>query len=103
MKALRKAKIFRKYLAIKYDKPVTIFLACLLPFAQAFISSILVIYTSPERNSAMDNFILLGVSMAYFVAFVANVKRSANGSNLGLWLLVIFGAIGVVVGKIVVV
>lgn len=97
----RKFKIFRKYLKLKLDKPWTFFLACLFPFLQAFLSSIIVIYTDLNKNSFMDNTILFVSSMLFYVAFIANAKRSAEGSKLGLILLVLFGGLGIVAGKFI--
>lgn len=97
----KKTQIFTRYLQLRYDKPLSFFLACFFPFTQAFISSIMIIYTDPEKDSAFDNIILLFTSMIFYVSFIANAKRSTNGSKLGLFLLVVFGAIGVVAGKMV--
>ena len=69
------------------------------PFAQAFLASVIVLYTSPEKNGLQDNVSLFGVAAIYYLAFAMNSKRATRGSWLGLILLVIFGALGIICGK----
>jgi len=95
-----RTRIFTNWLKINFEKPYTIFLACLFPFMQAFLGSVLVIFTSPHRNSLGDNFSLFGFAAVYYLAFAMNSKRATRGSWLGLILLVSFGALGIVCGKL---
>ena len=95
-----RTRIFTNWLKINFEKPYTIFLACLFPFMQAFLGSVLVIFTSPSRNTLGDNFSLFGFAAIYYLAFAMNSKRASRGSWLGLILLVSFGALGIVCGKL---
>jgi len=95
----RRTRIFTRWLKINFEKPYTIFLASLFPFAQAFLASVIVLYTSPQRNEVNDNINLFGVSAMYYLAFAMNSKRATKGSWLGLILLVVFGALGIICGK----
>ena len=95
-----RTRIFTNWLKINFEKPYTIFLACLFPFMQAFLGSVLVIFTNPNRNSVGDNFSLFGFATIYYLAFAMNSKRATRGSWLGLILLVSFGALGIVCGKL---
>lgn len=95
-----RTRIFTNWLKINFEKPYTIFLACLFPFMQAFLGSVLVIFTSPSRNTLGDNFSLFGFAAIYYLAFAMNSKRATRGSWLGLILLVSFGALGIVCGKL---
>lgn len=95
-----RTRIFTNWLKINFEKPYTIFLACLFPFMQAFLGSVLVIFTSPSRNTLGDNFSLFGFAAIYYLAFAMNSKRATKGSWLGLILLVSFGALGIVCGKL---
>ena len=101
-KKFKKCQVFSKYLALNFKKPITIFLGCFFPFMQAFISSVTIIYTNPEKDIYTDNGLLLAAAAVYYVSFIANIKRSAEGSRLGLILLVVFGAIGILCGKLVI-
>ena len=67
---------------------------------QAFLGSILVIFTNPNKNSIGDNFNLFGFAALYYFAFAMNSKRATKGSWLGLILLICFGALGIVCGKL---
>ena len=100
MTNFKKAEIFRKYLKLADSKPWTFFLACLFPFLQAFISSIMIIYTDPSRNTLSDNLMLGLTGAIFYTCFIANSKRSSSGSSLGLFLLVLFGSLGLVAGKL---
>lgn len=100
MSEFNRAKIFKRYLKLTTSKPWTFFLACLLPFGQAFISSVMIIYTDPTRNTVTDNFMLLLTGIIFYTCFIANAKRSSSGSSLGLFLLVLFGSLGLVAGKL---
>ena len=95
----RRTRIYTRWLKINFEKPYTIFLATLFPFAQAFLASVIVLYTSPQRNGVNDNINLFGVSAMYYLAFAMNSKRATKGSWLGLILLVVFGALGIICGK----
>ncbi len=95
----RRTRIFTNWLKINFEKPYTIFLAMFFPFAQAFLASVIVLYTSPNRNELNDNIMLFGVAAMYYLAFAMNSKRATRGSWLGLMLLVIFGALGIICGK----
>lgn len=98
---LKRAKIFRRYLAIRYDKPLTIFLACLFPFMQAFLGTILAILSNDGNTNLQALFLLFVVGASYYTSFIMNAKRSAKGSKLGLILLILFGALGLVCGKLI--
>ena len=67
---------------------------------QAFLGSAIVIFTSPDKNSASDNFNLFGIAAFYYLAFAMNSKRATKGSWLGLLMLVSFGALGIICGKL---
>jgi len=95
----KRTRIFTRWLKINFKKPYTIFLAMFFPFAQAFLASVIVLYTSPEKNGLQDNVSLFGVAAIYYLAFAMNSKRATRGSWLGLILLVIFGALGIICGK----
>jgi hypothetical protein len=95
----RRTRIFTRWLKINFEKPYTIFLAVFFPFAQAFLASVIVLYTSPEKNELSDNISLFGVAAVYYLAFAMNSKRATRGSWLGLILLVTFGALGIICGK----
>tara|TARA_R100000908_G_C3733100_1_gene131857 strand:+ start:681 stop:1040 length:360 start_codon:yes stop_codon:yes gene_type:complete len=95
----RRTRIFTRWLKINFEKPYTISLAIFFPFAQAFLASVIVLYTSPEKNEIGDNISLFGVAAVYYLAFAMNSKRATRGSWLGLILLVTFGALGIICGK----
>ena len=95
----RRTRIFTRWFKINFEKPYTIFLAVFFPFAQAFLASVIVLYTSPEKNELSDNISLFGVAAVYYLAFAMNSKRATRGSWLGLILLVTFGALGIICGK----
>ncbi len=95
----RRTRIFTRWLKINFEKPYTITLAIFFPFAQAFLASVIVLYTSPEKNEIGDNISLFGVAAIYYLAFAMNSKRATRGSWLGLILLVTFGALGIICGK----
>ena len=95
----RRTRIFTRWLKINFEKPYTIFLAVFFPFAQAYLASVIVLYTSPEKNELSDNISLFGVAAVYYLAFAMNSKRATRGSWLGLILLVTFGALGIICGK----
>ena len=101
MKEFSRAKIFKRYLLLTTSKPWTFFLACLFPFTQAFISSVMIIYTDPNKNTIGDNLMLMLTGLIFYTCFIANAKRSGAGSSLGLFLLVLFGSIGLVAGKLI--
>ena len=95
----RRTRIFTRWLKINFEKPYTITLAIFFPFAQAFLASVIVLYTSPDKNEVGDNISLFGVASIYYLAFAMNSKRATRGSWLGLILLVTFGALGIICGK----
>jgi len=97
-----RTRIFTRWLKVNYEKPYTIVLAALFPFAQAFLASILVIYTNPSKNDLFSNIILFFVAASYYFAFAMNSKRATKGSWLGLILLIVFGALGIVCGKLII-
>ena len=90
----RRTRIFTRWLKINFEKPYTIFLAAFFPFSQAFLASVIVIYTDPTKNSWQSNLALFIVAGLYYLAFAMNSKRATKGSWLGLLLLVVFGAFG---------
>ncbi|HCT55105.1 MAG TPA: hypothetical protein DF712_21875 [Balneola sp.] len=96
----RRTRIFTNWLKITFEKPYTIFLAAVFPFAQAFLASVIVIYTDPKKNDIGTNSILFVVAASYYFAFAMNSKRATKGSWLGLALLIFFGALGIVCGKL---
>ena len=96
----RRTRIFTNWLKINFEKPYTIFLAAFFPFAQAFLASVIVIFTNPYKNDIQSNISLFGVAAFYYLAFAMNSKRATRGSWLGLILLVSFGALGIVCGKL---
>tara|TARA_R110001583_G_C5639159_1_gene407730 strand:- start:283 stop:609 length:327 start_codon:yes stop_codon:yes gene_type:complete len=96
----RRTRIFTNWLKINFEKPYTIFLAAFFPFAQAFLASVIVIFTNPNNNDIKSNVSLFGVAAFYYLAFAMNSKRATKGSWLGLILLVSFGALGIVCGKL---
>ncbi len=98
-KLVSRTRIFTNWLQIRWKQPYTIFLACLFPFLQAFLASIIVIFTSPDKNDWGSNLTLFGVAGLYYLAFAMNSKRATKGSWLGLILLVVFGAFGIISGK----
>lgn len=98
--AQRRSRIFTNRLKIKFSKPYTILLAALFPFLQAFLAAVITIFTSPSDNSVKTNVSLFGVSMLYYLAFVMNSKRAAKGTWLGILLLIFFGGLGIVCGKL---
>lgn len=95
----RRTRIFTKWLRINLEKPYTVFLAALFPFSQAFLASVIVLFTSPDKNTFGDNFSLFGVAALYYLSFAMNSKRATKGSWLGLILLIVFGALGIICGK----
>jgi len=97
---LKRTRIFSKWLKINLEKPSTIFLACLFPFMQAFLGSAIVIFTDPRKNDTSDNISLYAIAAFYYLAFAMNSKRATKGSWLGLLMLVVFGALGIVCGKL---
>jgi len=96
----RRARIFSRWLKINFNKPYTLFLAAFFPFMQAFLASVMVIFTDPSNDTWAANFQLFGVAAFYYLAFAVNSKRAAKGSWLGLLFLIIFGAFGIVCGKL---
>ena len=97
----RRTRIFTKWLKINFEKPYTIFLAAFFPFAQAFLASVIVIYTDPTNSGWETNLSLFIVAGLYYLAFAMNSKRATKGSWLGLMLLVVFGALGIICGKLI--
>ena len=97
----RRTRIFTRWLKINFKKPYTIFLAAFFPFAQAFLESIIEIYTDPTKNDWQSNLSLFIVAGLYYLAFAMNSKRATKGSWLGLLLLVVFGALGIICGKMI--
>lgn len=97
---VHRTRLFTKYLRIRYERPWTIFLAILFPFLQAFLASIIVIFTDPSDNTFTTNLQLFMVAALYYVAFAMNSKRATRGSWLGLILLITFGGLGIVCGKL---
>jgi len=95
----RRTRIFTNWLKIKFERPYTIFLAAVLPFLQAFLASTMVVFTSRE-NTISANLSLFLVAAFYYFAFAMNSKRATKGSWLGLVFLIIFGALGILCGKI---
>ena len=96
----RRTRIFTRWLKITFEKPYTIFLAGFFPFMQAFLGSTIVIFTSPSKNSVSDNINLFGIAALYYLAFAMNSKRATKGSWLGLMMLIFFGALGIIAGKL---
>jgi len=97
--SVKRTRIFTKYLKIRLEKPYTIILAALFPFLQEFLASIISIFTNGD-NTTKTNVSLFGVSALYYLAFAMNTKRAAKGSWLGLVLLIMFGGLGIVAGKL---
>ena len=97
----RRTRIFTKWVKINFKKPYTIFLAAFFPFAQAFLASVIVIYTDPTNSGWETNLSLFIVAGLYYLAFAMNSKRATKGSWLGLMLLVVFGALGIICGKLI--
>lgn len=95
----RRARIFANYLKINFEKPSTLILAMLFPFLQAFLASAINILTNKD-NELITNILLFGASSLYYVSFIMNTKRASKGSWLGLVFLVLFGALGIVCGKL---
>jgi hypothetical protein len=95
----RRARIFANYLKINFEKPFTIFLAMFFPFMQAFLASCINILTNKD-NELITNILLFTTSALYYIAFIANTKRATKGSWVGLAMLVIFGSLGLVCGKL---
>jgi len=96
----KRSQIYARWLRIHYDKPYTIFLACLFPFLQAFSTFCIVIYADPDFNSFQDYLYLFLCAGLFYFSFVMNSKRAAQGTWLGIFLLIIFGSFGVVAGKL---
>jgi len=96
----RRTRIFTRWLKITFEKPYTIFLAGFFPFMQAFLGSAIVIFTDPRKNDTSDNISLYAIAAFYYLAFAMNSKRATKGSWLGLLMLVVFGALGIVCGKL---
>ena len=96
-----RTRIFTRWLKVNYEKPYTILLAALFPFAQAMLASVIVIYTDPNKNDFFSNFILFIVAASYYFAFAMNSQRATKGSWLGLIFLIVFGALGIVCGKMI--
>ena len=96
---LRRTRIFTRWLKITFEKPYTVFLAGFFPFMQAFLASIIVIYTK-GGNDIFTNAMLFLVAGLYYLAFAMNSKRATKGSWLGLLFLVFFGALGILCGKL---
>lgn len=97
---LRRTRIFNRWLKLTFKKPYTFFLAAFFPFMQAFLASIIVIYTNPANSGAYTNVMLFIVAGLYYLAFAMNSKRATKGSWLGLMFLVLFGALGILCGKL---
>lgn len=96
---LRRARIWNRWLKLRVEKPWTFFLAGFFPFLQAFLGSVLVIYTNPAKNETWDNVSLYLAASLYYFSFAMNSKRASKGSWIGLVLLIMFGALGIVSGK----
>ena len=98
-KVLKRTKIFSKFLKLRLSTPATFFLAALFPFLQAFLASVISIYTNSKSGIQSDVLLFLA-STLYYTAFVMNAKRATKGSNLGIIMLIVFGAIGILCGKL---
>lgn len=96
----RRTRIFSRWLRINLKKPWTIFMAMLFPFLQAFMASVVSIYTNNNDTSASGNISLFAFSAIYYLSFAMNSKRATKGSWLGLVLLIVFGALGILCGKL---
>lgn len=96
---LERAKIFNRHLKLKWNRPRTFFYACFFPFMQAITAAAITVFVSAE-NSILNAVGLFVSGIAYYACFVANAKRSANGSKLGILLLLLFGSLGLVCGKL---
>jgi len=96
----RRTRIFNRWLKINFNNPWTIVLAIVFPFLQAFMASVVSIYTNMSDNSVGSNFSLFGFAAIYYLSFAMNSKRATKGSWLGLILLIFFGALGIVCGKL---
>ena len=77
---LRRTRIFTRWLKITFEKPYTVFLAGFFPFMQAFLASIIVIYTKGGNDiftnamlflvaGLLDAVPMIGVGIALFFTF----------------------------------
>ena len=98
----RRTRIFTNWLKITFEKPYTIFLAAVFPFAQAFLASVMMIYTAKPNSDISASIILFIVACCYYFAFAMNSKRATKGSWLGLLFLILFGALGILCGKLLI-
>ena len=98
-KRFQRARIFAKYLKLRLNRPVTFFLAALFPFLQAFLASVITIYTN-SREGFYANTILFLSATLYYTSFVMNAKRASKGSVTGILMLIFFGALGILIGKL---
>ena len=95
----RRTRIFTRWLKINFEKPYTIFLAAFFPFAQAFLASVIVIYTDPSKNDWKSNLALFIVAGLYYLAFAMNSKR-ATKDLVGISIVGCVWSFGIICGKI---
>lgn len=95
LKNLKKLRfpIYYKYLRINTKKPLSIFLACLTPFLQAMMGSVLQIYVIEKHPEATATSALI-----YWTMFALNGKRVALGNWSAITIFIIFAALGTTVG-----
>lgn len=96
----RKTTLFSQWLRVTFEKPYTLLLAAILPFLQAFLASIMMIWTNKPVGDFSSNLILFGIAALYYFSFSMNAKRAAKGSWIGLIFLILFGALGILSGKL---
>lgn len=96
----RRTTIFTTWLRVTFEKPYTLLLAAILPFLQAFLASIMMIWTNKPVTDLSSNIYLFGAAALYYFSFSMNAKRAAKGSWIGLIFLILFGALGILSGKL---
>ena len=73
---LRRTRIFTRWLKITFEKPYTLFLAAFFPFMQAFLASIIVIYTNPDTNDLFTNMMFIFSCRVILFSLCDEFKKS---------------------------
>lgn len=93
MEKKKKFPIYRRYLKVRFEKPMTLVGAALMPYLQAMIGSMLQIYITD--NNLPYTFI---GGLFYWSMFALNGKRIALGGWKAITLFILFATFGTLTG-----
>lgn len=93
MKNGKRFPIYNRYLKIRYNQPITVVMACLMPFLQAFLGAVLQVTIINNNMGALSL-----SAMFYWSMFALNGKRIALGKWKAIVTFIIFASLGTLVG-----